>query len=172
MSTTTNLGLTLLDAGVRQPEVVINANYTLLDSVIGTAAWASYTPTWTNLSVGNGTVVAKYVQINKSVIARLSLVFGSTTSISGGVEFTLPVTRATYAGSATLTPLGVALALDASVPAAFKIVVSTGSTTAKALLTTLDVSGTYAKSAALSSTVPFTWTTSDEIAAQFVYEAA
>lgn len=171
MSTTTNLGLTRLEAGLRQPEVVINDNYDLLDGIIGTAAWASYTPTWTNLSVGNGTVVAKYVKVNKTVIARLSLVFGSTTSVSGDVIFTLPVTRAAFAGSAGLMPIGQGGALDASVPAAFSAVICTPSTTT-ANFRFMNSSATYVTRDGATASVPFTWTTSDELAAQIVYEAA
>src|SRR6185369_9654216 len=70
------------------------------------SAWGSWTPSWTNLSVGNGTVVAKYVQIGKTVFARLSLVLGSTSTVTGPVIFSLPVTSVTYDGAATGTPLG------------------------------------------------------------------
>lgn len=60
-----------------------------------TWAWASWTPTWTNLTIGNGTNDAKYIQIGKTVIWRLVFDFGSTTSISGNPIFSLPVTSVT-----------------------------------------------------------------------------
>jgi len=55
-------------------------------------AWQSYTPTWTNLTVGNGTVVTKYVRIGSMVTYTGKITIGSTTSISGFVSVALPVT--------------------------------------------------------------------------------
>lgn len=67
------------------------------------AAWASWTPTWTNLTVGNGVVLAKYVQLGKTVHFRLKLTFGTTSSISGLPDFTLPVAAAAdYTGEWTI----------------------------------------------------------------------
>lgn len=135
------------------------------------AAWTVWTPTWTNLSVGNGTVTAKYRQIGRLVIAHLHVVFGSTTSISGAVDFTLPVNRATYAGTAGLTSLGPARFFDTSVPAGNEgQIVNIAAD--KGRVYALNASGTYLASADLSSTIPFTWATGDEINAQLVYEAA
>jgi hypothetical protein len=55
-------------------------------------AWESFTPTWTNLTVGNGTVVANYVLIGSMVTYTGKITIGSTTSISGFVNVSLPVT--------------------------------------------------------------------------------
>ena len=54
-------------------------------------AWQSYTPTWGNLTVGNGTVVTKYVRIGSMVTYTGKITIGSTTSISGFVSVALPV---------------------------------------------------------------------------------
>ena len=61
-----------------------------------TTAWQSWTPTWTcdntPPSVGNGTMIARYVQIGKVVTVQMFLSFGSTTSGgTGNWHFTLPV---------------------------------------------------------------------------------
>jgi hypothetical protein len=141
------------------------------DLVWGGTAWESWTPTWTNLSVGNGTVVAKFKRLGKVVIARLSLIFGSTTSVSGGVSFSLPVTSTSYAGAASGTTLGACRLIDTSAPLGLDGSILNASTTT-ALITVLDTSGTYAKATVLSSSVPFTWAVSDELLAQFCYEAA
>lgn len=49
------------------------------------SSWASqsWTPSWTNVTVGNGTNNSKYFQIAKLVVCRLNLVLGSTSSASG-----------------------------------------------------------------------------------------
>ena len=54
-------------------------------------AWTSWTPSWTNLTVGNGTVTAKYRENSDTVDVILTLVFGSTTSVSGHIKLTPPV---------------------------------------------------------------------------------
>jgi hypothetical protein len=48
---------------------VTNAKLATSAGEIG-AAWASWTPTWTNLSVGNGTMAGAYIQIGKTVHFR------------------------------------------------------------------------------------------------------
>ena len=132
-------------------------------------AWASWTPTWTNASVGDGTVTAKYSQIGKTVFCRLTFVLGSTSSVGTSVSFSLPVTAATYPSA--FMPIGEAHFLDASVPALFKGAVLWSSTTTAAL-NVENASGTYTSLAALTNLIPFTWTTSDAIECQFHYEAA
>lgn len=173
MSTTTNLGITKLEVGQAQKEATINTAFDTFDSLFGagSSAWTSWTPSWTNLTLDNGTVVAKYAQIGKTVICRLSLVFGSGTSVSGLIEFTLPVTRAANAGTAGLTPMGGADFYDSSITTTFRGGIGNFSTT-KGHFYASTVSGSNVIASATSATVPFTWTTSDEIATQFVYEAA
>jgi hypothetical protein len=61
----------------------------------GLGAWSSWTPTVVNMTVGNGTVTAKYTQIGKIVHWRVKVVTGSTTSYTAtNATFTLPVTAA------------------------------------------------------------------------------
>ncbi len=133
-------------------------------------AWSSWTPTWTNLTVGNGTVVAKYKQIGKTTFCRVSLVFGTTTSISGDVTLTLPVTKVSYGGSDIAT-LGMVRCFDVSAGAAFEgPILTAGTTTGRVRV--FGVSGTNITTVALGATVPFTWTNPDEIAIEFFYEAA
>jgi len=57
--------------------------------------WQDWTPTWSNLTVGNGTQSARYTQSGKTVSFVLSLVLGSTSSVgSAVVTFSLPVVAA------------------------------------------------------------------------------
>lgn len=70
---------------------ILGTNDAHFDSLIGSGtAWASWTPTWTNITVGNGTLVAKYGQFGKLVFFRLHLTFGSTTAVSGNSAFSPP----------------------------------------------------------------------------------
>lgn len=135
------------------------------------SVWASWTPTWTNLTVGNATIIAKYGRIGKFIFGRLSIILGSTSSVSGAVSFSLPVTRAAYGGTLGNTILGSCRLFDTSAPATRGGAIFTPTTTT-ALVTVIDTSGTYQSFVDLSSTVPFTWAVGDEITTQFFYEAA
>lgn len=130
--------------------------------------YITYTPTWTNLTVGNGTVTARYTRVGKTVIGNVCLVFGSTTSITGAFPtLTLPVTSAT-------TPLaGMANSdyLDNGTTRYFGWgpITSAVSSIACAVIGT---AGANAIESGVSSTVPFTWTTNDRINISFRYEVA
>lgn len=144
------------------------ASYNSVLEALNTA-WSSWTPTWTNLSVGNGTVVAKYRQIGKLVFCRVSLIFGSTTTVSGLIEFSFPVTSVAYAGTVG-TPLGVARLYDTSASALYPGQILRISTTLGGVV--IGGAGTYVNEVLTAATVPFTWATGDEIVCQFFYEAA
>lgn len=51
--------------------------------------WTSYTPTWTNLTAGNGTVVARKRYVAGDLRMRGYITFGSTTSVSGNIQQTI-----------------------------------------------------------------------------------
>ena len=58
-----------------------------------TGSWSAWTPTWTGLTIGNGTVQARYLQIGKTVSFELRVDFGTTTALTTTQgEFTLPAT--------------------------------------------------------------------------------
>jgi len=139
-----------------------------IDALVGN--WISFTPTWTNLTVGNGTQTAKYCKINKVVFFEVRLVFGSTTSITGRVSLDWPVAPASTA-AANMASVNLAFedVSDGPYPG-FKF--NQQSNTTKFELLPIKADGTYAKYGLLSSTVPFTWTTSDEINLSGFYEVA
>ena len=128
------------------------------------AAYETYTPTWSGLTVGNGTQAFYYGRINKLVYGYGTLTLGSTSSVTGPVTFTLPVTaRSTVVwGNTRLTDAG---------NADYQGLCGDSSTTA-ARVTALKTDGTYLQTVALSSTVPFTWGSTDTITVYFLYEAA
>lgn len=113
--------------------------------------------------VGNGTTTARYTQIGKTVIGQMDLVFGTTTALPVGVlQFSMPVTAATSTGG--LADVGTFWAYDASVGTFATGVVYAPSTTAFGFIQ--GGTGVY------TNTVPWTWTTSDQIHIEFEYEAA
>ena len=137
-------------------------------SAFGT--WTSFTPTWTNITVGNGTQVAKYVQNGKVVNFRIKLQFGSTTSITGSPSVNWPVAPAsTEAAQGAVTQL--ILEKSGAGPRQGMMNNSAASTT-KADFYALNVAGTYTDLAIISSTVPFTWAANDQIYFMGTYEVA
>jgi hypothetical protein len=51
-------------------------------------AWTTFTPTFYNFTLGNGTVTfAQTLQIDKIVFLRLRVTLGSTSSVTGGIAF-------------------------------------------------------------------------------------
>jgi hypothetical protein len=132
--------------------------------------WTTFTPTWTNLTIGNATQTAKYRQIGKIVFFEVRIVFGTTTSITGRISLNWPIAPKDNA-SAQMANVNIELAdvTDGPFPG---LKFSATADTTKFELLAINAAGTYAKYAVLSSTVPFTWTTSDEINLAGFYEAA
>lgn len=140
-------------------------------------AWTSWTPTWTSLSVGNGTVSALYARASRLITWKLKLTFGSTTTVSGGIRFTLPAAAST--GVEFDNAFGTFVDASSSRHLAMSQFISTttiqvnGMTvTGTSVVSGSDiVSGSGVIQIATTASVPFTWTTSDQIIFSGVYES-
>lgn len=64
----------------------------------GTTVWTPYTPSLSNITLGNGTLVGSYFQQGKYCTAAVALTWGTTTSASGAFQIGMPFTAATVAG--------------------------------------------------------------------------
>jgi len=120
--------------------------------------------------LGNGTVTAKYIQIGKSVFARFTIVFGTTTSVTGDIGLSLPVTAAAYGGVGT-NQIGSANLFDMSAGRIYQATVNM-STTTKLLIRPQAADLTFLYAVLANATTPFTWAATDEIAFSVIYEAA
>jgi hypothetical protein len=128
-------------------------------------AWTTWTPTIGNVTLGNGTVTARYAQIGKTITLSLRVVFGSTTTIAGSPNFTLPAT----AGCNSVLPINIT---DAGTATWFGQAGIFAFDYTKCYLDLIGVAGTYARGEAFSSTAPFTWGTNDEFTVSGSYEVA
>lgn len=136
-------------------------------------AWTSYTPTWTNVTVGNATQASAYMNAGKLYVVRISLTFGSTTSISGTPDFTLPGGVSVISGYSSFHVFGTGGLLDTSDSNATYLSPIVRTTTADKLrFLSMNTAGTYAKADGVSATVPFTWATGDMISGTFTFQAA
>lgn len=133
-------------------------------------AWTSFTPSWTNLTVGNATNSGAYTQIGKTVVARIKLVLGSTSSVGTAPQFDLPVTPSTTLLTTQVSPLGTATILDSGVNswAGRALYQSTN----RCLIRIQAADGTSSTDREITSLVPMTWGASDSIEAFLIYEAA
>ncbi len=134
-------------------------------------SWSSWTPTFTNLTVGNGTLNGKYIQIGKTVFYRLSFILGSSSSVGTGVSFTLPVTSVSYAGTSTVPFIGSGQIYDNGV-ALYVVNIAWASTTTGSIYL-MGAGGTYVTGQQnLTASVPMSWGLNDEFGIQGYYEAA
>lgn len=129
---------------------------------VGFPTWFNYTPAFVNLSVGNGTLTAAFKLTGKAVQFYSLLIWGSTTSISGNVEYTLPLTSISYPGSVNTFPVGQVVCLDSGV-ATYAGVATWNTTTTVKLRPGVASTANLTLAGAVTSTVPFTWGTADEM---------
>ena len=133
------------------------------------AAWESYTPTFVNITVGNGVLVARYSRINKNVTVQMKFTLGSTSVIGAGgaISMSLPVTSATAQYAYAASFLGIASMVDVSPFTNYPgwVLAASSTTVAFGYMTSFRYQEMF-------GTGPFTWTTNDVFTCSFTYEAA
>jgi hypothetical protein len=130
----------------------------------GTISFTTWTPTLTNITVGNGTQVARYGTSGKFVIAQYRLTFGSTTSFGGNIRFTLPIAPA-YGGFQVFG----AIADDGN--ATYFCAAEADPTTSTVYPNVLKADSTYLSNNSIGPTTPMTWGTGDKLNIIFTYES-
>jgi hypothetical protein len=71
----------------------------------------TWTPTFSGFTLGNGSVIARYIQIQKLVYCQMEIMCGSTTAFTGVFNMSFPKTaRISYSN----WPLGMAWMFDSS----------------------------------------------------------
>ena len=156
--------------------VAVNTSYTIANAAITSPCYSydlspagypdyySFTPTWTNVTTGNGTIIARYSVHGRRVRGQISFVLGTTSSISGQITVDCPVTAlADYdyqaIGAVGMIDTGVALYMGEAVLR----------TTSKIEVRAINASGTYSVWSATSGTVPHTWGSTDQLTIEFDY---
>lgn len=133
-------------------------------NAIGT--WQDYTPTFTGITVGNGTVTGRYCQINKFVAWQVELVLGSTTTIATSrVSYPVQAAQTYLSGSGGQVTFEDANGTD-YVGSLFRY------STTEANIYVLNTAADYGALVSLLSNRPFTWASGDRIIIQDFYEAA
>ena len=126
-------------------------------------SWTSYTPTYQNFTLGNGTVDARYIDEGELVFVYIKITLGSTSSVTGTWDFTLPFTSS---HSSWLAPCYIQDAGTAT------YVGWLNSDSVRMALYAGNTGGTYLSYSSSSATVPMTWASGDFIQAYFFYKKA
>lgn len=130
-------------------------------------AWQSWVPSWSGLTIGNGTTVAAYVQTGKTVKGYVLITLGSTSAVSTNPSTTPPTTAASFYNNGSVNfPLGVGW-LNAAGVNNLGFFYFAGSNT----VMRIGYSASNVLTAA-SSTAPGTWATGNIIYLDFEYQAA
>lgn len=134
-------------------------------------AWQSYTPTFTNLSGANNTVVGKYIQIGRWVRASVTVTLGVGFSMSGSaVQVSHPATSVSYSGTAR-GGCGWLRMFDASSSTSYYGNIRMQTTDYIYALVWYS-GGSVVTGSSITSTVPFTWASTDVMNFEWEYEAA
>jgi hypothetical protein len=125
----------------------------------------SFTPAWTNLTVGNGTNVGYWGQIGKQAHIVGTFTLGSTSAVGTAPTLTLPFTATANGLTAGISQIGMTAILDAGTTQMVGPVIYGSTTTA--IMTVLGVGGTFGGPTTITSLVPMTWTTGDKLCYDF-----
>lgn len=130
-------------------------------------SYTAYTPTWSGLTVGNGTSSFVYAAVNKIVHVFGTFTFGTTSSItSAAPSMTLPLNRAVI----DIPTMGTGNYADAGVATYLAYPISVAANTVQFFAA--NASGTYIYETGISATVPFTWGNGDRIMVNLIYREA
>lgn len=148
----------------------VSVENVLLKALNGDSSWAwqDWIPSYTNFNAGNGTLsYAKYLQIGKTVFFRIRFILGSTSAVTGGLIFSLPVTASANhnsesIGQATISDIGTR-------DFACSVVIS-GTTGGGIIIH--PIVATYLDRDGTDATKPMIWAAGDIWSAQGMYEAA
>ena len=169
------IGATAADTPAR---LAVGANGTVLTAdsaeatglkwaTLSSGAWTSWTPTYTNFTLGNGTQTAGYRDSGGSVDISIKVVLGSTSSITGNPSFALPFTAHTSMGNLLISAGQFGdNGTDYLYAGIWFIDVNTGRFASMASNTT------YVNLNNVSATGPFTWVAGDYFTYFFSYRKA
>lgn len=137
--------------------------------MVASEAWNDWVPALTSLTIGNGTVTAKYVKLGRTVHYKFKFVLGSTSAVGINPTITPPVPLSADYAAAGADSVGDACLYDAGVNNFHgQVWISAGNF--NPVVRRAD--GTYVNSALIGATVPHTWGTGDVLSFHGTYEAA
>ena len=130
--------------------------------------WEAFTPSFGNFTLGNGTAIGRKATSNDYEALFISVVLGSTSSVTGTLYVNTPTTGVIDYNSNT----GTCFLYDNSAGVSYTGIAQTGTEggVQRVLPALLTTSGTYGTTTYITGTVPFTWATSDIFTINIFYE--
>lgn len=152
-----------LHSDINDAVEALEAKVAVGNTVLG--IYTTYTPTYSNITIGNATVTAKYCQLNDFVHVTGSIVLGSTTVIgtNPGISMVFSLDSLYYTPTVWVAQIGTATFYDASAALHYFGIVQAANNATIMQLFSQNAAGTYVQRGAMSATAPFTWAVSDEI---------
>ena len=122
----------------------------------------SFSPSWTNLTVGDATQEAKFAQVNEIVYFQVEFIAGSSSSFGSGSahQFALPVTPVT---DLSYTPMGTGWCRPDGGNIFMQQLIGVGSNCVPYCLDADDDSSAYTGLVSQRNSVPQTWNTSGQM---------
>lgn len=163
--------------------IAVNTDYTIANAAISANYYSyqanpqgypgifNWTPTYLNVTPGNGTVRAKFSVVGTQVLSIIVLTFGSTSSMAGpdsGVGFPITPNSFYSAGNLNFCPVGGVLITDTGTEK-YSGSIYIDNSTSWAIFQVRNSSTTYLTHSGISSTVPMTWATGDILSTQITY---
>lgn len=139
---------------------ISNPYISYINNPVGFPQSFTWTPVWGSLIVGNGTLVSEWTLIGGNVVRHyVNLTFGNTSSITGTVTISNPYTPSII----SIDAIGYGFARDAGV-AQYQVQVYYPGIIQPMVLNS---AGTYATQNGITSTIPMTWGTNDQLSLIF-----
>ena len=133
--------------------------------------YTTWTPTFQNFTLGNGTVTARYCEVGNFVNGSMQITLGSTSSVSGVLKIELPTTReangeGSFAGLISYVDTGT----GSFVGFANLGQGDFGSGKAQINCQVIDTAEIWGPAQNQTATRPHTWANTDRFRIQFSYE--
>lgn len=143
--------------------------YSKAERPVGFPLIFNWTPTWTNLTVGNGVLgLGQFALVGGNQLEfSLKFTWGTTTSASGEIQFSVPIAISSSEPTSGVVHCGEARYEDSGTVHVYGVTEIVSTSNIKFLAQT--ASGTYVNLAVVTATIPFTWNTSDIISARGRY---
>ncbi len=146
-------------------DLVVTADSSTATGLAYTGGWTTWSPTYLNITVGNGTVTSRYRKLGKRVDVYFKLVWGSTTSCGSYPNVSYPISP-----SYTNFIAGNAYLLDTGTAEYAGLVFMDGAN--GMLFQSQATNGNFATTGIVQAASPVTWTTNDVWAFSASYEVA
>jgi hypothetical protein len=126
-------------------------------NAVTSPAWTAYTPTLTNLTLGNGTITARYAVSGKVLFVRITVTRGSTTSFGNTPQMSLPSGITTPHQAGFSAGVGSSGSIGGNTYL-FQTILYSSSTLAVAAE---NAASTYSRLTYITNTIPATWEAGD-----------